>query len=184
MRHVGDAFGRTVLVVLATLCLTACSGDNDGATEVDQMPDTPESVARATLDEVGCTYDGEETPKAPFFYMDTTNLTSSWGSFEVNRIPADVSNVVVEAFFNSAQLKLEQGQAFSGIPADWSLMRRGGMPTGTGSMLVGDPMPGNPQQLIAGQRYVLWCSTSEPPTLSTSGPPTAVFLAAVIEATE
>lgn len=38
----------------------------------------------------------------------------------------------------------------------------------TGSMLFGN------QPLVAGQRYVVWCSTSEP---------TAVFFAAVIEAT-
>jgi len=175
MRQFGTAFGCVVSVLLAALSLAACSGDDDGSTEPNPAPDIPESVASVTLDEVGCTYEGDETPKAPFFYMDTNNLVSSYSFFEVDRIPADVTTQVVEAFFNRDPATLKQGVGFPGVPADWRLMRRTGMQTGTGGMLVGDPMPGNPQQLVAGQRYVVWCSTGEPPS--------AVFLAAVIEAT-
>jgi hypothetical protein len=158
------AGGIALGIVLVSGVVFWVSGGDDGAT-----------VASVTLDEVGCTYEGDETPNAPFFYMDINNLEPGFNYFEVDGIPADVTTDEVKGFFEDAQETLEQGGVFPGVPADWRLNRRTGIyTTETGSMLVGDPIYEN-QGLVAGQRYVVWCSTGEPPT--------AVSFAAVIEAT-
>lgn len=154
--------------------LAACSGDGDDGSGV------PESTASVTLDEASCTYEGDETPEAPAFYMDTINLASSFSFFEVDRVPADTTNDEVEAFFEDAQETIEEGGAFPGPPADWRLNRGSGQITGTGSMLVGDPTFDD-QMLVAGRRYVVWCSIGDPPP---GEPPTAVYFAAVVEPTD
>jgi hypothetical protein len=146
--------------------------------ESTTAPDStsPDPVAHVTLDEVGCAYEGDDTPKAPHFYLGINNLTSGFSHVEVNRVPADVATDDVERFFELQQALLEQGEAFRGLPEEWRPNRRGGLAAATtGAMLVGDPIYPD-QMLVAGQRYVVWCSTGEPPT--------RVFFAKVVEPTE
>lgn len=175
-----------VLGAIALVALIELGGD-DGVepAATDSTPSQPETIATVTLDEVGCTYEGDRTPEAPAFMMDTVNLTSGYGLFEVDGIPADVTNEEVEEFFEDAQVTLSLGGGFRGVPADWRLNRGGGQSTQMGGMLVGDPLFED-QMLVAGQRYVIWCSTAETPTPEspTDNRPTAVFLAAIVEVTE
>lgn len=181
------AIVAVVLAAITLIVLAEYGADdgNDGQAATDSTPAEPETIATVTLDEVGCIYEGDQTPKAPAFMMNTVKLTSGYGVFEVDRIPADVTNHEVEEFFEDAGETLRKGGGFRGVPADWRLNRRGGQATTTGGMLVGDPSFPD-QALHAGQRYVVWCATAETPTLEapTEQRPSAVFLAAVIEATE
>jgi hypothetical protein len=157
--------GRLALTLAAFLLpvvSAACGGDDESGNP------------RLTLDEVGCRYEGDETPKAPTFMVDVDRQVSSFSYFEVDRIPADVTNDEVEAFFEEAQGLLEEGEAFLGLPKGWRLINRGGFGTSTGSMRIGDPVFPD-QKLTPGQRYLVWCSTGEPPI--------AVFFATVLEPT-
>ena len=178
-------FLLVVAIVVAGLVLGSWMGDESTATEDEStvmedestVPDSTslDPVAHVTLDESSCTYEGDDTPKAPAFYLGIDNQTSSFSYVEVDRLPADVAIDEVEAFFEQQQALLEQGEAFRGLPEEWRLNRRAGQSTSTGSMLVGDPTFPD-QMLVAGQRYVVWCSTGEPPT--------SVFFAKVLEPTE
>jgi hypothetical protein len=158
-------------IVVAGLVLGFFMEDESTTTPMSSDP-----VAHVTLDEVGCAYEGDDTPKAPYFYLGMNNLTSNFSHVEVNRVPADVATDDVERFFELQQALLEHGEAFRGLPEEWRPNRGGGLAAATtGAMLVGDPTFPD-QMLVAGQRYVVWCSTGEPPT--------RVFFAKVVEPTE
>jgi hypothetical protein len=148
-------------VLVLPVCLPACGDD-----------DSENARPHVTLDEASCAYEGDKTPKAPAVTMDITTRVPSFSIFEVDALPTYVTSEEAEAFFDDAQEALERGEPFPGVPQDWHLNRRAGFAPTTGSMLVGDPTFPE-QMLIAGQRYVVWCSTGEPPT--------SVFFAAVLE---
>jgi hypothetical protein len=137
--------------------------------------------ARITIDDSDCVYDGDTTPKALTFNVDVDNYASTtYARFELDRIPTNVTNEEVEAFFEEAQHVLAQGGEFAGPPKTWRLINGAGAGTRTGGMRLGDPT--NPDQmLVPGQRYVLWCSTGEP---TEGSPPDAIFFATVLEPNE
>jgi hypothetical protein len=143
---------------------------------------TPESGANAriTINESNCVYEGDTTPKAPTFWMDVDKQVATWAMVELDRIPTNVTNEEVEAFFEEAAQVLAQGGEFAGPPKTWRLINGYGSGVFTGGMRIGDPtLPA--KMLVPGQRYVLWCSTGEPTKDSS---PDAIDFATVLEASE
>jgi hypothetical protein len=163
---------RGLVLILSSLALavplTACTGDDEPEAGASTTSDTTTDNQATgnpliTFDEAGCTFDGDTTPKAPTFMLDVRNLGSNWVGVAVNRVPADVSDEDVEAFFAAAQEVLAQGGEFAGPPKAWHLLSGGGGATGTASFRIGDDLFPE-KMLVPGQRYVLWCSLGQPPT--------------------
>ncbi len=137
--------------------------------------------ARITINESDCVYDGDTTPKAPTLWMDVDKQVTTWAMVELDRIPTNVTNEEVEAFFKEAQQVLAQGGEFAGPPKTWRLINGyGAGGVFTGGMRIGDPTFPD-KMLVPGQRYVLWCSTGEP---TEGSPPDAINFATVLEPSE
>jgi hypothetical protein len=167
----------TLAALVIPLSLAACMGEDDSSGGSTNPSDTTKSGTnpRITIDDSDCVYDGDTTPKALTFMVDVDNYATTYARVELDRIPTNVTNEEVEAFFEEAQQVLAQGGEFAGPPQAWRLINGGGFGDGTstGSMRLGTLMPG--------QRYVLWCSTGEP---TEGSPPDAIFFATVLEPNE
>lgn len=130
-------------LVLGFLALAGCGGDDSGSTP------------GLALTDLACTYTGTDTPPAGSFSVEAVNDSSKDGVFGLYGIAAGTQFADVQAFADTEQTRLEQGEAPRPLPAYLTLVTRVVVATETKGTLTADLAPG---------QYALVCYQDDPPT--------------------
>ena len=130
-------------LVLAGLSLTGCSGDDSGG------------APGLALTDLACTYTGSDTPSAGSFTVEAVNDSSKDGVFGLYGIAAGTQFADVQAFVDTEQQRLEQGEAPRPLPSYLTLVTR---------VLVASQDKGTMSADLSPGQFALVCYQDDPPT--------------------
>ena len=110
---------------------------------------------RATLTDVGCTYEGDETPAAGMFTVEVENQTASFGAFALAALAEGSTIDDLKPFVQTAQQTFQESGNLPDPPAFYSQVVRVGVEAGESSLLPADVPAGT---------YALMCFIDDLPT--------------------
>ena len=128
-------------VALVAVSLAGCGGNDSGA--------------GITLTDLACTYTGDNTPPAGAYSVAAVNDSSKQGVFALYGIAGGTEFADVQAFVDTEQQRLEQGQAPRPLPSYLTLVKR---------VIVSRQDKGSLTADLSAGEFALVCYQDDPPT--------------------